>query len=210
MIEIPVKYVYDRNSERSKALLGDARRVMAILENMMRLRGLNQLSITMEPYPGALIRCAKVFGARTAVIETGGAPPPEEWSEKQCVCNCNFTEGWILRLQEEKLDDEFQLYTVMACVGTRYYRQFENVLASDFTVYTEAQKVLLIPYYQMAFLCCNEAEATGAKGCSPKVSDDELVEETWRTSHRIIPWCGLNVPKWVKQRSSANGNMRRF
>lgn len=168
---------------------------MLILENMMRMRKLNQLTVRMEPYPGAMITCSKVFGMRTMIIDTVTDKRVSLPEEKICICNCNLSEGWILKVQDQKIN-EAQLYTVMACNSNgRAYRRHENILASDFTLYEVAQKVLLVPYNAMAYLCCSAP--SGATGCSPTRSQHLTEHEDWRTTYRVLPWCALNVPKLV-------------
>ena len=202
-MQIPQRTIFKGDVERCKALVGDARRVMHILENMMELRGLQQLVIRMAPYPGALITCSKVFGLRTATIETPMRGQEVQAEEKICICNCNLSEGWILEVQDTDIDGA-QLYTVMACNSFgRAYRRYENVLASDFTVYEPAQKVLLTPYNTMAYLCCSEP--TGPRGCSPVKSEEDTSHEDWRSTYRILPWCALNVPKLVDKSRFRSG-----
>lgn len=61
----------------------------------------------------------------------------------------------------------------MACQGKDRYVMVKDVLASDFTKYDEFFPVVMIPYYQMAFLClvlengglptgCNKVDFTDA------------------------------------------------
>ena len=202
-MDIPQRTIFRGDVERCKALVGDARRVMWILENMMKQRGLQQHVIRMEPYPGAMITCSKVFGARTMTIRTptGGHEVQEE--EKICICNCNLSEGWILEVQETDIDGA-QLYTVMACNNAgRAYKRHENVLASDFTLYEPAQKVMLTPYNTMSYLCCSLPD--GPSGCRPLKSELETDDEDWRTTYRILPWCALNVPKLVDKSRFKSG-----
>ena len=188
---------------KSRQLIPDGYRVMRILENMMRLRKLDQLTIRMEPYPGAMIVCSKVFGARTMTIHTSGGGQEAQADEKICICNCNLSEGWILEVQDADIDGA-RLYTVMACNNYgRAYKRYEDVLASDFTLYEPAQKVLLIPYNTMAYLCCSSP--TGPRGCSPVKSEQATSHEDWRSTYRILPWCALNVPKLVDKSRFRSG-----
>jgi len=78
MIEGPSKIIISGDPEAGKALIGTGHRQMAILENLMRFQGLEQYSIKMSPYPGAVIVCRKVFGLRTIEIATGARRMQEE------------------------------------------------------------------------------------------------------------------------------------
>ena len=201
MIEVPSKIIISGDREAGKALIGDGHRQMAILENLMSFNDLDQYSIKMSPYPGAMITCKKVFGLRTIEIVTGVPGGKERKDGQMCLCNCNFTVGFIAALGE-KLDDRgAQLYDVIACFRKKTYRMYRDVLASDFTKYEVGQKVLLIPYYQMSFLCCQEESV--ATGCVPRKSDDDISEDAWRSTLRIVPWHAERLPKYIKVQ--ANG-----
>ena len=95
--------------------------------------------------------------------------------------------------------DGAQLYTIMACNydGTAYM-PYPDVLASDFTPYEVGQKVVMIPYKQMAYLCCTDKTGGTDKvrGCSPYIIEDEYTkdDDEWRTKYRILPWCALTIP----------------
>lgn len=196
MFSRDIRYIYDRTSVESHALIGNANRVMLILQNMMRLNKWDQYSITMEPYPGALIKCSQRFGKGTIEIVTGITGDMQDDQLRHCLCNCNFTVGWILRLQSETVQGDAQMYTVMACQGARKYTMVENVLASDFTEYTVGFPVVLIPYNSMAFLCCAGGGGVPT-GCSKVDSQYGLDSDLWRASLRIIPWCAIGLPKWL-------------
>lgn len=199
-LQPPIVFRYDGEHIACDALRGQGAKVMRILENLMSFRHLDQYNITLIPYPGASIHASKVFGQRVVTITAGGAPVPVEPSVKRsCLCNCNFTVGWVFKVQEEMLEEVIPLYTVMACHGENRYVLVENVLASDWTIYAEFMPVVMVPYYMMSFLCCS-GEQTGASGCSHLVdAKDPFYNEDWRTSLRIVPWCGVGLPKWVKK-----------
>lgn len=204
------RIIFRGDTEKCKALIGNARRVMWILENMMALRGLQQLSIRMTPYHGAVIICSKVFGLRTTEIITPvGAGAPEEPPERWCLCNCNFAVGFVLKTRDEKLDDKIPLYDVMVCQGADRYVLIEKVLASDFTEYEDGQAVLVIPYYNMGFLCCTGGDGM-ATGCKVDRSLEgeggrPITDEDWRSTIRIIPWCGFTLPKWTRKKLKDHG-----
>lgn len=197
----PIKYIFDRTDQESQALVGTARRAMMILESLMAFQGLEQYSYSIEPYPGALIICSKVFGSRQIRILTGGKRRKVRLPQEECICTCNFTTGFIFEVEADNLDKDganvTPLYTVLACIGKRAYRIFEHTLASDFTKYEEGQKVVLIPYQGMSYLCCGTP--AGPTGCRPQKSEVDISHDDWRTTYRIIPWCGLKIPKWLRR-----------
>ena len=194
--------MFSEKTQESSALIGTAKRAMLILERLMEFQGLEQYSYRVEPYPGALIICSKVFGLRVARIITGKGAVELTSGEERCICTCNFTTGYIFRVEPDNLDklgaDVTPLYTVLACVRGKTYRIFEHILASDFTKYEVGQKIIMIPYQGMSFLCCDQVSRTGPSGCAPEDSTLDISDDDWRTTYRIIPWCGLRIPKWIK------------
>jgi hypothetical protein len=124
-----------------------------------------------------------------------------------CLCNCNFSIGWILEVQEDTISGA-PLYTVMACnsKGT-VFAPYKDILASDWTLYDVGQRVAMVPYYTMSYLCCSDKSGGGGpRGCKPVVSEDEKTDESWRTTYRIIPLCTLKIPlKVEKERWNPNG-----
>ena len=210
MIVSPRRILFRGDRDKSEALIGRAKQVMLVLENIMRLRGLQQHSIRVSPYPGAWIICSKVFGMRTVEIVTPvGGGVQEEPTQRWCLCNCNFAVGFVMAVREEKLDDTIPLYDVMVCQGADKYVLIENVLASDFTLYEEGFAVLVIPYYRMGFLCCTGGDgfATGCKADRSLEGEGgtPITDEDWRSTVRIIPWCGFALPKWVRKKLKNNG-----
>lgn len=145
-MEIPVRWVYDRNSQESKALIGDGRRGMALLERLMQLRRLAQLSLIIEPYPGALIKVSKVFGIRSIEIVVTRQPIDRVGFErKECLCLPHFAMGIVQTVYPElptlknsgndpsvlatRLEEyreflikgaEIVTYDVLVCAGDKY------------------------------------------------------------------------------------------
>lgn len=206
---IPVKHRLHGSRQACEALMGQARRVMLILENMMRLNGNKQQEIRFVPYDGAMIIARQFFGTRVIDIFAGSLPPPPLLApEKVCLCNCNFSVGWILEEQVEMVNGS-QLYTVAACNNKgKVYIPYTDVLASDFSPYEVGQRVIMIPYNTMAYLCCTDKTGgeSQLRGCSPLVSEDSIDSESWRTAYRILPWCAVRVPKkMLKGKWNHNG-----
>jgi hypothetical protein len=202
MVTVPVKILFRGDHLKSEALLGEANRVMYVLENMMQLRGLQQHRIRMAPYPGAMIVCSKVFNRRTIEIDTGGGGKKYFYKTQECLCTCSFAEGYILEIQQGNSAHigAAQLYTVMAC-KKRTYVPIRNVLATDFTEYMRAQKVVLVAYNTFAFTCCSDGTGGGgATGCAPEKSRLDFHDDEWRTTFRILPWNAFPLAKWLNKK----------
>lgn len=210
MIIQPIKYVYHGDHTTCEALKGHANRAMIILENMMNLGGLDQHVIKFTPYNGSLIVARKFFGVRVVDIYTD-VPTQEQTKpqQKMCICNCNFSVGWIFDINEGDGINGAVLYTVMACnTNGEHYKKYENILSSDWTEYDIGDCVVMIPYNQMAYLCCTDK--TGGeneiRGCSPLENIESISSDEWRTTYRIIPICQINIPlKIEKGRINTNG-----
>lgn len=192
------RIIFDGASDECYRRIGFARRVMFVLENMMKQRRLDQHVVRVLTGDGALVTCSKVFGTKTTTISVGEQYLPPLPVEYRCLCGCNYTEGWIFEVKPDPLEgDGSTLYKVMACHNEVRYVLVDNVLASDFTPYEIGWPVLLIPYNNMSYLCCTEP--TGATGCRSVESAELIESEDWRTTFRIIPWCAIRVPKWRRK-----------
>jgi hypothetical protein len=96
MIGSPRRILFRGDRDRCEALIGRAKQAMLILENMMRLRGLQQLAMQFEPYPGALIKCSKVFGMRTVEIIAGEpCRSTRTVQTRECFCFPHFSFGVV-------------------------------------------------------------------------------------------------------------------
>lgn len=211
----PIIFRYDGDSVACDALRGQGARVMHILENLMSFRHLDQYNMTLIPYPGASIHASKVFGRRVVTINAGGATVPVEPSANRfCLCNCNFTVGYIDLVHQKTFEEEdicgevsdsekvTLIYDVLVCWGERTYKLFSNILASDFTPYSAGEKVMLIPYNEALFTCCTGVNL--ATGCKPKIAKNDnnedglakITDEEFLSTLRIIPWCGFDIKKY--------------
>lgn len=128
-------------------------------------------------------------------------PAPERGGDEQvqviCLCNCNFSFGIIVEEQTDKLSgDGSTLYTVLVCHNKTGYVVVKDALASDFSKYIVGQKVLVMPYNEMLYTCCNKAYT--ATGCMPVKSEELIDDDAWRTTVRILPWCAFVLQKWIK------------
>lgn len=199
MFEVPIKTVLHGDKYRARWHEHHGIRLMSILERFMEFQNLKQCTMRKEIEPGLVVEASKIFGLRRIDIYVGGEPIKKKQEVADCICNCDFAFGFVVEVVPELLDGFFQLYNVAVCFQKRKYVLRENVLASDFTKYEAWQKVLLVPYNEAAFTCCTSA-ITPATGCKPKRPELPIENVYWRTVMRIIPWCGLTVPKWIDRR----------
>lgn len=212
MITVSPSITFAGDKDRARTFRGRALSEMAILENLMSFQELEQGVRRVQPEPGVLIECAKRFGLRSIVVlAVGGGADTSGYSE-ECLCNCNFSVGWIVKEQDEKLDNTARLYTVMACNYKTRYVVYDNVPASDFTVYIPGQKIVLVPYSQMQFLCCPSPVVTCGNGqgygCCPQPSTAAITADNWRATYRIIPWNAFDIPRKVNVKRTRNGQIQ--
>ena len=199
MMEVPVKTVLHGDRYKAGFYRQHGVRLMAILERFMAFQGLAQCTMRKEIEPGVVVEAAKVFGLRRIDVFVGGEPAKQKREVADCLCNCDFALGFVVEVVPELLDGFFQLYNVAVCFQRRKYVLRENILASDFALYAEGEKVLLVPYNEATFNCCT-GTVISASGCKPMPSEYLPSSNNWRTVMRIIPWCAASVPKWVNRR----------
>lgn len=197
-MEGPTRTIFNGDDSECFLHLGNARRVMHILENRMELGGLDQLSMRVYPRDDVEIKCSKMFGQKTIEITVGRKVEEVKPPMRECLCGCNFTTGWVMEVQPDQLEDDGStLYTVAACFKGERYIVVKDVLASDHTQYDTGWPVLMIPYIGMSFLCCSATDGSGGStGCRPMKSTELITSDNWRTTYRIVPWCALAVPRW--------------
>jgi hypothetical protein len=101
-MEIPEKITITGDKIAGEKLKGLARQQMDVLENMMSFQKLDQNTSERHPYPGATIKCSKVFGQRVIEIdapEQRGGVFTVEWTE--CYCFPHFSMGIIKKVTPE-------------------------------------------------------------------------------------------------------------
>jgi hypothetical protein len=201
-IEIPIKVVRHGDNVVASKYVHHGKRLMVILERLMDFQGLRQCKMRKEIEPGVIVEASKIFGLRKIDIYVGGEKERKYKEVVECPCNDDFALGFIVELCEDLLDDEFQLYNVAVCSMKYHYVLRENILPSDFTKYKEFQQVILIPYNFAIFqsYAVNSGFGIVATGCLPVRPLNALSDEEWRTIMRIIPWCAVDLPKWIKRR----------
>ena len=165
------------------------------VEQFMQYQNLQQHKKVFDIAPGVTIIAQKVFGISQVFIHVDPRGGDEEEHERICLCNCNFAFGIIIEEQETLLDDEFTLYTALVCRQKKFYAIERDLLASDWSKYIPGQKVVLIPYNRMRYLCCTGT--SDATGCAPIPSEVSTVAELWRTTMRILPWRAFTLKKWL-------------
>jgi hypothetical protein len=195
---IPVKITVLGDQAKGRELIGMAKGQLGILKRQRDL-GLKTEIRVVSPFPGVEIKCLSDKW-REEIIVSVVSPGADgaEWLEKKkkevCVCNCNFTLGFVSAITGTL--GEANLYSVVVCNNETVYVIYENILASDFTEYEQGEKVLLVPYNENTFQCCLGWQQTS--GCVPKISTETPESDNWRTTYRIIPWCAISVPEWVE------------
>jgi len=201
--KVPRKLVIVGDVNTGKKFLGEADSQLRILEQQMTFQGLKQGYRTIKPCSKVIISCWSCFSIQGVVISIkGGKKLPEEIL-RECWCNCNFSIGQVIELTGglggetvEELDTySIKTYSVKACNRKEIYLLYENVIASDFTVYTSGQVVILMAYKDKNFLCHLNEEV--AFGCDPIAPEEVISNSAWRTAYRIIPVCPELFHKWT-------------
>jgi len=197
MIREP-KIIVTGNIAVAKAYIGEAKSQMAILKRRLAL-GLKDEKRPVSLSPNVSVMCISDIRGDFIILAAGvtsgfGQEEIKKVLRKLCVCNCAFSTGVIVAITGTL--DEANLYSVAVCNNEKYYALYENILASDFTIYVPGQKVIVIPYNENEYTCCTTRR--GATGCEPRKSTVSFEDDAWRTTYRIIPWCGIGIPKWVE------------
>ncbi len=196
---VPVNPTYSGNEVAAKALTRVALAEMDKTERLMEFQGLQQWSRIVDFAPGVVITTSKCFGLRQVHIDVAQAGGGEEQIENICLCNCNFAFGVIIEEQENPLEnDGSKLYTVLVCRNKRGYVIEKDLLATDFSPYLPGEKVILIPYNEALYRCCENLYLP--TGCKPLKSELDIAEDDWRTTMRIVPWRAFTLKKWIQVR----------
>ena len=200
---IPVKIVAYGPSELTRIWTGRGRKEMRLLEESLTYSNLPTGVREVEVNDDVFIRCTVTYGLRVIEIRAFPSGDGRERYSVVCPCNCNFSLGFVRDVLPDQLEGA-TLYNVLACTQKDRYVLRRNILASDFTPYTRGQKVMLVPYLRMNYLCCS-GSTDGASGCRPIVDRrEDISEEAWRTTYRIVPWCASPVPKIIFVKKQAD------
>lgn len=196
---VPIKPTYSGNKVAAKALTRVALTEMDKTERLMEFQGLQQWSRVVDFAPGIVITTSKCFGLRQVNIDVAPSGGGEESPEYICLCNCNFAFGVIIEEQADPLEkDGSKLYTVLVCRNKKGYSIEKDLLATDFSPYLPGQKVVLIPYNEALYRCCENLYLP--TGCAPLKSELGIAEDDWRTTMRIVPWRAFTLKKWIQVR----------
>lgn len=195
-----IRIIFRGDEFAGKKLIRQALVQMDRLDEYMSFNQLEVGRMERRPSFGVVITARRTHGLGELDIYVAPGGGAEKKSSRNCLCNCKFSHGYVLDAREEPWYGAEWVYDVLACFSKREYRLIRNVLASDFTKYTVGQKVIVIPYNNSSFSCCDSP--SGATGCSPTKSKKEFADPLWRTTCRIIPWCGELLPKWINVRSA--------
>lgn len=203
MMLIPTKIIFKGDIDRCKSVLGIARsRLVLLHDRLKRSNGMLQQGwqrpITL--ITGETIRLAVSFN--TSIIEIlaesrAGAQPQEVQAPTQkCFCDCNISLAIIISIADE-MKHGLQWMSLIACNNKTSYVGYENIIASDFTRYEPGQKVIVIAYNGFVYNCASISNTSGVTGCAPQVSVYQPNVPAWLTTYRVIPLCGLLIPKWI-------------
>ena len=194
---IPISFTFSGDEASAKSLLRLAMKEMDKTTASMGFQGLQQLKRVVDVAPGITITTHQHFGIRKVYIHVEPNGKVEEGYNKICLCNCNFSFGIVTEEQTDKLsDDGSTLYTVLVCHNKTGYVVVKDALASDFSKYIVGQKVLVMPYNEMLYTCCNKAYT--ATGCMPIKSEELITADAWRSTVRILPWRAFTLQKWIE------------
>lgn len=194
---IPISFTFSGDQVAAKELRRLGAKEMDKTTSLMRFQELQQLRRVVDVAPGIIITTKQFFGIREVEIYVEPVGEEEKEKRKICLCNCNLSFGVVIKEQDEELSgDGSTLYTVLVCRNKIGYSIVNDVIATDFSKYIVGQKVLLIPYFEMLFTCCNKLYS--ATGCIPHKSEELISNDAWRTTMRILPWRAFDLRKWYE------------
>lgn len=198
MTDGEIKWVVRGDTRIADALRGFALSAMQGLINRMSFQNISVDTYTLTLWPGILIRCQVNHNIKIIYISVSAKGKKLLEKTLTCYCDCNFAVGKIIKITKPGLDelDAVPLYTVIACHKEYIYKVYENCLASDFTKYLVGQKVVLVPYNAFDFLCYTSSVPKAVQACILKKNTNNIDVAAWRTTCRIVPWCGLPLKKW--------------
>lgn len=146
MVTVPVKHKYIGDRVECAGLLGDATRVMLILERLMEFQGLQQYELVRIPYPGAVIKCSKQFGRREITISVGGAETRRKRKKTgKCLCFPHYSFAIITEVfpsADLTTADPACYYTALVCTGDGFVVKLE-IVSSGWERYYVDQFVLV-------------------------------------------------------------------
>ena len=176
---IPISFTFSGDESAAKTLIRLGGKEMDKTTSLMKFQGLQQLKRVVDVAPGVIIITHQHFGLRQVNIHVKPRRGGEEEIQVICLCNCNFSFGIIVEEQTDKLSgDGSTLYTVLVCHNKTGYVVVKDALASDFSKYIVGQKVLVMPYNEMLYTCCNKAYT--ATGCMPVKSEELITADAWQ------------------------------
>ena len=194
---IPISFTFSGDESAAKTLIRLGGNEMDKTTSLMKFQGLQQLKRVVDVAPGVIIITHQHFGTRRVNIHVEPKRGGDERVQFICLCNCNFSFGIIAEEQTDKLSgDGSTLYTVLVCHNKTGYVVVKDALASDFSKYIVGQKVLVMPYNEMLYTCCNKAYT--ATGCMPVKSEELITADAWRSTVRILPWRAFTLQKWIE------------
>jgi len=193
-MNIPPRIIRSGDADAANLFVGIGKKILGDLRRDLNFQSLQVGKSTPFYLPGGVkIDCEINHGiSKIRIFVPSGLVGIS--GKKECLCNCNFTTGIVTEITGT-LDDA-NLYSVLTCNNKTYYVLYKNVLASDFTIYEPGDQIILIPYNASEYSCCTGKNT--ATGCQPIKSEFDIESDDWRSIYRIIPWCAVGLPKWVK------------
>lgn len=183
------------DKDECMAWLAFAKTKSYYLADYMKKAGLAQAEKNISPQPGVDIKYFKRFNMEKIIINVDSRAGGKRRIQR-CVCNCNFSVGQITEVTAVDGQD-FDLLNVLCCKEKESFVIYEDIIGSDFTPWELNQVVVVMAYNDFLYDCYNSN--FNATGCSPTIYEGaDALEDDWRTTYRVVPFCGLKIPKWVE------------
>jgi len=206
--KVPKKIPINGNRAVGDQYIGVAEKRLRILHEDTQRRNLNINSSTFkikhnvgpEGTRDVIIDCNICFGVPEILITVGPVIRPTGEDKYECLCNCNFSVGIILAVNDIPDEAQYKALDILICRSKDRYKLYRNIIGSDFTPWEAGMKVIVLAYNDFLYDCCQQNfNATGCKPIIMPEDENHLPHtEDWRTTYRVMPFCGLGIPKWVR------------
>lgn len=190
---IPTRYIWYGDIDAAKALQGTGKKYLNQLNTDLSFQNVKTGRSEKRFADGTVITSVVNHNLSEVHIFVPVKDQGPAQDDRMCLCNCGFSVGQIVRVTGEHIG-EARLYDVAICNNETKYILYQDILASDFSEYHEGQVVILIPYNDNIYSCCSQS--IKPTGCAPIKTLNVKASDYWRTTYRIIPWCGSSLPKW--------------
>ena len=195
---IPKKIIPHGNPHIVKMMIGWADSQLTMFERQMQGRG-QTVGQCRRVHPNGTVVVCRVSGKlRKVDIYVGGDEGKKKREIKECWCNCNFSLGQILSVDNS---GEYPVMRVQCCNDEDHYTIYDNLIGSDYTPWEQYMRVIVMAYNEFLFDCANAN--FDARGCAPIVSGVGMESPDWRTTYRVVPVCAFGFSKWLSIREVA-------